>query len=170
MEIPLMRIYSEELKKTMVQKLCAPGGPSVSQLSKESGIPPANLYNWVYALGRSVKMSKDRRTDDWSPEEKLQAVFEAQGLSGEQLGEFLRRRGLHSRQIDEWKKESIAGIAGTTKPRGRPRKDPELVAALEENKLLKRDLRRKEKALAEQTALVILQKKVQALWGDEEDE
>ena len=50
-----------------------------------------------------------------------------------------------------WKKEALADAA-VKKTRGRPRKDPELVKALEEIKLLKRDLRRKEKALAEQAA------------------
>jgi len=54
--------------------------------------------------------------------------------------------------------------------RGRPRKDPELVASQEEVKILKRKLRRMEKALAEQTALVILQKKVDALWGEPKDD
>jgi transposase-like protein len=115
-------------------------------------------------------MDKDRRPEDWGPEEKLQAVFDAQGLDEQELGEFLRKRGLHSRQIEEWRKEALALVVGSKPQRGRPAKDPELVAALEENKQLKRDLRRKEKALAEQTALVILQKKVQALWGDVDDE
>ena len=53
---------------------------------------------------------------------------------------------------------------------GRPKKDPELAAAQKENKILKRDIRRKDRALAEQTALIILKKKVQEIWEDEEDD
>lgn len=165
-----MRQYSDELKRSMVQKLCSPGGPSVSQLARESGIPPNNLYNWKYLLGRANKMTKDLRSDDWSPEEKFQAVLEAQALTGDELGEFLRKRGLHSRQIEEWKKDSLAGISGAKQSRGRPRKDPELVAAEEKIKSLERDLRRKEKALAEQTTLVMLQKKAQEIWAKYEDD
>lgn len=164
-----MRQYSEELKRSMVQKLCSPGGPSVSQLSRDSGISPNNLYNWKYAFGRVGNMSKERRTDDWTPEERLQAVFEAQALSGIDLGEFLRKRGLHSQDIDSWRKEALALVSATKRQRGRPRKDPELAAAEEKIKHLERDLRRKEKALAEQTTLVMLQKKAQEIWAKYED-
>ena len=39
-----------------------------------------------------------------------------------------------------------------------------------ENKALKKELRRKEKALAEAAALLILQKKANRLWGYDEDD
>jgi transposase-like protein len=164
-----MRHYSSQIKETMVAKLCSPGGPSVYQLSKETGISQGSLYNWVQTFGGGRQVAKSRRPEDWSPEERLQAVFEAQGLDEQALGEFLRKKGLHSHHIEAWKKEAIADAA-VKKKRGRPRKDPELAAAEEEIKKLKRDLRRKEKALAEQTALVILQKKAQELWGKDEDD
>ncbi len=61
-------------------------------------------------------------------------------------------------------------MSGFSSKRGRPRKDPELSEAQEKIKNLERNLRRKDRALAEQTALVILQKKVQELWGSDEDE
>jgi transposase-like protein len=163
-----MRHYSAELKDSMVQKLCSPGGPSALQLSKSTGISQTALSRWKRQAG-GISVVKDRRPQDWTPEEKLKAVFEAASLNGEALGEFLRKNGLHSSDLEAWKKEALSEAA-VKKNRGRPRKDPELVAALEENKQLKRDVRRKEKALAEQTALVILQKKVQELWGKDEDD
>ncbi|NBV32143.1 MAG: hypothetical protein EBR93_06390, partial [Bacteroidetes bacterium] len=98
------------------------------------------------------------------------AVFEAQALDEPELGEYLRKHGLHSNQIEEWKVELTSIISSTKRKPGRPRKDPEVVALEQENKELKRDLRRKEKALAEQTALVVLQKKAQELWGTDEDD
>ena len=159
-----MPSYSNEMKEAMVVKLCTPGGPSALQLSRQTGISQTALSHWKRQFG-SRPVMKSRRPRDWTPEEKLQAVFEAQTLREEELGEFLRKNGLHSTDLDEWKKE-IAGIVGSAKKaRGRPRKDLELIAAEQEIKQLKRDLRRKEKALAEQTALVILQKKVQEIWG-----
>jgi transposase len=161
--------YSNEIKETMVKKLCLPGAPSALQLSKETGISQPALSRWIRQFGGGVT-KKSRRPEDWSPKERLQAVIESQGLGELELGEFLRKNGLHSHHIEDWKKEALSGLAPQAKrPRGRPKKDPELVAALEENKLLKRDIRRKDRALAEQTALVILQKKVQALWGDDEE-
>jgi len=84
--------YSNGIKKTMVVKLCSPGGPSALQLSKETGISQTALSRWKRQFGGKSKM-KGRRPEDWSPEERLQAVFEAQGLNEEKLGAFLRRRG-----------------------------------------------------------------------------
>lgn len=154
----------------MVAKLCTPNGPSVYHLSKETGISPKTLYNWIEVFGGTNRVTKDRRPDDWSQEERLQAVLEAQALSEEDLGDFLRKNGLHSHDIEAWKKDIFDLVSTPTKGRGRPKKDPELAAAQEELKKVKRDLRRKEKALAEQTAIVILQKKAQELWGTDEDE
>lgn len=165
-----MRHYSSELKESMVSKVCSPGGPSVYQLSKETGISQGSLYNWVQKYSGGNRVAKDRRPEDWSPEERLKAVFEAQSLGEQELGEYLRKNGLHSNQIEEWKAEALAEASEKKKKPGRPRKDPELVAAEAEIKNLKRDLRRKEKALAEQTALVVLQKKAQELWGTDEDD
>lgn len=164
-----MHHYSSEIKETMVAKLCSPGGPSVYHLSKETGISQGSLYNWVQAFGEGRLVTKNRRPEDWSPEERLQAVFEAQGLDEQALGEFLRKKGLHSHHIDSWKKE-VTSLVVESKKRGRPRKDPELVAAEEKIKELQRDLRRKERALAEQTAIVILQKKAKEIWSKYEDE
>lgn len=153
----------------MVAKLCSPGGPSVYQLAKETGISQGSLYNWVQAFGKGAAVGKDRRPEDWSARERLQAVFEVEGLSEAELGEFLRKNGLHSSHIVEWKREALSDADGKNK-RGRPKKDPEIVALEEENKILKRDLRRKDSALAEQTALLILQKKIEARWSKDEDE
>ncbi len=86
-------------------------------------------------------------------------------MDEDQLGAFLRKDGLHSNNLVDWKAEPLSQAAKRKVP-GRPRKDPELVAAEEEIKKLKRDLRRKEKALAEQTALVILKKKPRKSGGE----
>lgn len=113
----------------------------------------------------------NRESQDWTAEQKLQAVIETGSMSEGDLGAYLRMNGLHSTDIETWKKEiAIAYGVSVKKPRGRPRKDPELVRAEEEIKQLKRDLRRKEKALAEQTTLVMLQKKAQEIWAKYEDD
>jgi transposase-like protein len=115
-------------------------------------------------------MSK-RESKNWTAEQKLQAVIETGSMSAEDLGAYLRKNGLHSTDLDGWKKQIADAFGGSgKKPKGRPRKDPELVSALEENKQLKRDLRRKEKALAEQTTLVMLQKKAREIWAKYEDD
>jgi hypothetical protein len=97
--------------------------------------------------------------------EKLRAVVEAAELSDEDLGAFLRRRGLHEAQLARWR-EAIAGALDElpkSKARGKPSAEARELAAL------RKELLRKDKALAEVAALLTLQKKVQALWGDEDD-
>jgi transposase len=51
-----------------------------------------------------------------------------------------------------------------------PRKSKTASEDAKRIKKLERELRRKEKALAEAAALLVLQKKVQAIWGDEDDD
>lgn len=159
------KTFPSGLKEAMVQKICTPGGKSISQVSRESGIAMSTLRSWVAKTGKSQKgvPVKDR-----SAEDKLRVISEVLHLSEQDYGEYLRKHGLHSYEIEEWKKTILAGLK--SKGPGRPKKDPELVALEVENKALKKDLRRKEKALAEQTALIVLQKKIQLLYGTEEEE
>lgn len=163
-----MRHYSRDMKEVMVAKLCSPGGPTYSQLSLESGIGLSTLHNWVKKFG-SDRDLKQNKTREWNAVERLQAVLEAQSLDETELGDFLRRNGLHSQDIDAWKAEALAD-AGEKRQRGRPKKDPEVVAKDLKIKNLERELRRKEKALAEAAALIILKKRVEEIWGRDEDD
>lgn len=104
--------------------------------------------------------TEGRRPDDWSAEEKLDAVLEAKRLSGSELGEFLRRRGLHEEQLRQWEAAAVDSLRG--------RKATGKSAESKRVKELERELRRKEKALAEAAALLVLRKKAEALWGDED--
>lgn len=148
----------------MVQKLCMPGGPSAKKLAAEIGIAHQNLSRWKKQFGSSMKLKADKT--NLTPQEKLQIIIDTSNLDEKSYGEYLRKHGLHSHQIEEWKQSALGGFS--PKPVGRPKKSPELVAAQSEIKDLKKDLRRKEKAPSEQTALLILKKKAQAIWGAEE--
>jgi transposase len=164
-----MRHYSQDLKETMVTKLCSPGGVSYSELARESGIATSTLHGWVKQLGVLDKMKKKKRSIDCSPVERLQLVFKSQNLGEKDYGEFLRLNGLHSHDIESWKSDVLTEIE-SIKP-GRPKLDPELKSLRMENVTLKKDLLRKDKALAEAAALIILKKRAEELWGaGEEDE
>ena len=106
---------------------------------------------------------KSRRPRDWAPEEKLQAVIEAQSLGEEELGAFLRRKGLHEAQLHQWRTIILAGLQSQpTRPSSKISAEGRRIRALEKE-LERKD---KDKALAETATLLVLQKKVQALWGD----
>jgi transposase-like protein len=160
--------YSAAFKTKMVQKML--GGRSANSLAQEIGVNQPTLSKWLRDAGslQPVKRrvqdepakTEGRRPDDWSAEEKLEAVLEAKRLSGSELGDFLRRRGLHEEQLRQWEAAAVESLRG--------RKAPGRSAESKRVKELERELRRKEKALAEAAALLVLRKKADALWGDED--
>src|SRR5262249_48623407 len=102
-----------------------------------------------------------RRAQDWTSEQKLRVVLESLKLSEEELGAFLRREGLHEADLREWRESALEALEPASKKRT---KETKRVRELE------KELRRKEKALAEAAALLVLQKKVQAIWGAGDDD
>ena len=105
-----------------------------------------------------------KRPQDWSAEEKLQAVIAASSVSEEDLGAFLRRQGLHEAQLTQWRQLVLSGLKKAPKRAGK-----DSTAQGRRVRELEQELTRKEKALAEAAALLILKKKVREIWGDEDD-
>ena len=112
-------------------------------------------------------MSKISSSDKWSSEEKFAVVLETSTLSEIELSEYCRTKGLYPEQIKAWKQALIAG--STTRPSKRAKQTPEQKADKKRIKDLERELRRKEKALAEAAALLVLGKKYDAYWKEKED-
>ena len=85
-----------------------------------------------------------------------------------ELAEYARKKGLYVEQIQAWKDACInanGGIAKEAAKLNRELKDSE-----KERRKLEKELTRKEKALAEAAALLVLSKKADAIWGDPEEE
>ena len=76
-----MVMYSDEVKQAMVKKICSPGGTSVYQLAKETGISKTALFSWVKSFGETLPSRTPRLSKDWSMSEKLKIVFEYDGLT-----------------------------------------------------------------------------------------
>jgi len=107
-------------------------------------------------------MMKKSESRKWTSKEKLRVVSESLLASEEEVGLLLRREGLHSQQLSEWRAQVLASLEPV------PRKDPKDQRD-EQIKKLEREILRKDKALAEASALLILQKKVNLIWGNEEE-
>jgi transposase-like protein len=168
-------VYSEAFRTKLVQKMLLPNARPVSALAREAGVPEGTLFRWKKEtiLGG---MSADRPDDkaspptkppqQWSGEEKLAVVLEAAAVPEAELGAFLRRKGLHAAQLAEWRKQMLAALEGRGSKADRKATNVEARRVKE----LEHELRRKDKALAEAAALLILKKKAQAIWGDEDDD
>lgn len=166
-----MEPYPEELREYMIERMLGPGRVSVTALSNETGLGTTTLSRWRERARTVARMTdttnttntkKDdppraRRPQDWTPEERLRAVIEAAGLGDDGLGAWMRERGLHAAVLAEWRASALRGLGGKA------------VAAADAKRIkeLERDLHRKDKALAETAALLVLAGKAKALWGDE---
>ena len=171
----MVQVHSEKFKSRMVSKMVGPHAMSANALSAEVGVGQPTLSRWLREARprtvsgmakksrRSKQSSRPRRPQDWSPEEKLRVVAESRGLSDEELGAFLRKEGIHQAQLDAWSATARSSLA-TRKSSNKASAESKRIRELE------RELRRKDRALAETAALLVLQKKVQAIWGDEDDD
>jgi len=165
-----MSYYSKAFKSRMVQKMTAPGGPSAYALAQEVGVHASTLSRWCHQTANvmDMKMKSQNKTSSrsWSAAEKLKAVFEASSLSEDDLGPFLRRSGLYRKDLDQWREQMILGLE---MKKARPRatsKTPEGRRIRE----LEKEVHRKNAALAETAALLVLKKKAQAIWGAEDND
>jgi transposase-like protein len=159
---------TEEFRRAAVEKFHHRGARSVEEVARGLGVSSWSLYQWSKRYGRTGAMKHNRRPGDRSVGEKIKAVIEFEGLEGEKQGEYLRREGLQSEHIAGWKKSMEAGLEGGGGLTAANRS--EWAADKKKIKELERDLRRKDRALAETTALLVLKKKADLIWGSGENE
>lgn len=162
--------YTEEYKAGIVRRMILPESESVIELSRETGVTTNTLYTWrKQKRAKGVVMpGKKKKADSWSSKEKFEVVVQTYSMNEAELSEYCRKRGLYPEQIASWQQTCMKANATA----GEHEKTQRIIARQEKKKVkeLSRELRRKEKALAEAAALLILKKKAEALWGDCEDE
>lgn len=171
-----MTLYSENFRTRMVEKLTGPHAMTATALSAEVGVPQSTLSRWLRGAGtvrRAMPPTDDdkktpppaKRPQDWTAEEKWALVVEAAAVPQAELGAFLRRKGVHEAQLVQWREAAMAGLQ-------RPSRREREAANIERLRVrkLERELQRKDKALAEAAALLVLKKKVQEIWGDADDD
>jgi len=157
--------YSPGIKELVVQKKLN-GNRSVKELSDEFGISTWTIRQWLHDYKEGgISTGKEKRPQDWAPPERFEALLEASRLPEDELGAWCRSKGLHTHHLKSWKQDAIAGCSNQIATRMKTDRTLE-----KENKSLKRELTRKEKALAEIAALLVLKKKADALWGESEDD
>ena len=163
-----MRQYSEEFKATIIAKMLPPHNVSVPELANQTGIPKDTLYAWRIKnrKSRAITSSKNTNTEGLSSEDKFNIVIETTTMNEAELSTYCRRKGLFPEQITGWKQLCL----NANKPLQTMANQAKLRRQAQENKQLKAELRRKDKALAETAALLVLKKKARQIWGDPEDE
>jgi len=162
-----MRQYSEEFKTTIIARMLPPHNVGVPELAIETGIPKDTLYTWRIKNGKmsSTPSSKSTNAKGLTSEDKFDIVIETATMNEDELSAYCRRKGVYAEQINGWKRLCInANCPIPTKEN-----QATIRSQAKENNQLKAELRRKDKALAETAALLVLKKKAREIWGDPED-
>jgi transposase len=151
--------FSVAFKQKMVQRLTGKNAISASQLARETGVRQQNLSRWLEEA-RSLPAMADRpkpAVREWTVDHKARVLAEGSKLDGEELTAYLEREGVKLAEYEQWRiaLDEGGGASAATNKRIRQ---------------LERELARKEQALAEAAALLVLKKKVETLYGEDEDD
>jgi transposase len=156
-----MARYSNEFKARAVARLLPPESAPVPRLSQEIGVSVATLERWMSdALSKPAERA-------WTAAARLEAVITTAAMDEAQRNAWCREQGLFPADLQQWRQDAMAGLSQPEEARASPQETREDRRRIKE---LERDLRRKEKALAETAALLVLSKKLEALFqpgGDE---
>jgi transposase len=172
-----MTTYTAGFKTRMVQRMAGREGISATALARKVGVSQNTLSRWLReasVAGSTMASMKKKPSSRKSSSrgrtaaEKFEIVLKAAALSDDDLGAFLRREGIHEAQLEEWRAKATEAATGALKAPHAKRS--ERTPEFRRIKDLERELLRKDRALAEVTALLALKKKVQELWGDEDDD
>jgi hypothetical protein len=151
--------FSVAFKQKMVQRLTGKNAMSATQLAREMGVRQQNLSRWLEEARSLPTMANKPQpaARKWSVEQKVRVLAEASKLDGEELTAYLEREGVRLAEYEQWRiaLDEGGGASASTNKRIRQ---------------LERELARKEKALAEAATLLVLKKKVEALYGEDEDD
>lgn len=162
-----MRQYSEEFKATIIARMLPPHNVGVPELAIETGIPKDTLYTWRIKNRKlsSTPSSKSTNAKGLTSEDKFDIVIETATMNEDELSAYCRRKGIYAEQINGWKRLCIKANC----PIPTKENKATIRRQVKENNQLKAELRRKDKALAETAALLVLKKKAREIWGDPED-
>lgn len=158
--------YSKRIKGSVLRKVLPPENRSVPDVAREMGISEQTIYNWKkLAENGSLTLDAEQTSPvSLSSAEKLALVLESSKKDEADMGTWLREKGLHREHLNLWEQE----LRDTLKEKDTKYRE-ENARLKKEKRELEKELRRKEKALAEMAALLTLKKKLNGMWGDEDD-
>ena len=157
-----MARYGNEFKERAVARLLPPESAEISRVSQEIGVSVATLERW-----RADALSRPARERAWTAAARLEAVIATAAMDEAQRSAWCREKGVFPSDLQQWRENAMAALAQPEEARATPQETRQDRRRIKE---LEKDLRRKEKALAETTALLVLAKKLEAIFppgGDE---
>jgi len=163
-----MTTYSEEFKLQAVKKaLSRNENQSMKMIADELNIASSTLWKWIkkaksHELTETNPMSNEKSPQDWTSAERFEALMATENLNDKQLSIYCRKEGIYPHHLKQWKTDFISNPPKN----GAPGNTGQLKKEIRD---LTKELQRKEKALAETAALLVLSKKCQAFWNEKKD-
>ena len=162
--------YSKEFKQSIVIKMLPPNNQSLGQIQQESGVPEGTLKKWRSEMQKNgfAAPAGERQSEQWSTRDKFLIVVETATLSEIEVAEYCRKKGLYPEQVKSWQDNCMqanGGVAQELALSQKREKEKE-----RELKLVRKELQRKDSALAETAAILVLRKKAEAIWGYQDEE
>ena len=157
-----MARYGEAFKNRVVARLLPPESAIVGAVAKEIGLSVQTLERW-----REEARSRPALGRAWTAGARLEAVITAAAMDEVGKGAWCREHGVYPADLDQWRLSATTALAEPEEARASPqatRQDKKRIKELE------RELLRKDRALAETAALLVLSKKVAAIFNKAEDE
>jgi transposase-like protein len=156
-----MARYGQKFKDAVVARLLPPESSPLEAVSQKTGISTATLERWRAAALTSADSNGGQH---WTPTARLEAVIVTAAMDEAARSAWCREHGLYPADLERWKQDAIGGL-------GEPRDEGAAEVKQERRRIreLERDLTRKDKALAETAALLVLSKKLAAIFRDGED-
>lgn len=159
--------YSIGFRNGVLKKVLPPENRPVKEIARENGLSEQTIRNWMQQLknGTLELMSGETSPAYRSASEKMRLLLESKQVSDDSIGQWLREHGLHSEHLPLWEQEMLNVVSDKS-----DKQKEQNAQLLKENRTLKKELARKEKALAEMAALLVLKKKADEILGDNEDD
>lgn len=157
-----MARYGKAFKDRAVARLLPPESSSVDSVSQALGVSVSTLERW-----RADALASPDRERVWTAAARLQAVIATAAMDEAQRSAWCRQNGVYPTQLQQWQENATAALSETAEERVSPQQTRDARKRIKE---LERDLRRKDKALAETTALLVLSKKFEAILQRDEEE
>ena len=161
-----MRHYSAEFKASIIAKMLPPHHQPIPDLVRETQIPRDTRYSWrTQALKAGSDLSTAPTPAARDSAEKFAIVVATAHLNAEELSAYCRRQGLYPQQLAAWRSACIQANAPVCRQaeRAQRRQDQKRIKALEQ------EMARKDQALAEAAALLMLEIKARRLFADPAD-
>ena len=162
--------YSKEFKQSIVIKMLPPNNQSLGQIQQETGVPEGTLKKWRGEMrkGGFAAPAGEKQSEQWSTRDKYLIVVETATLSEIEVAEYCRKKGLYPEQVKSWQDNCMqanGGVAQELALSQKREKEKE-----RELKLVRKELQRKDSALAETAAILVLRKKAETIWGYQDEE